>query len=69
MTYQIVMVPIRQLFDAEGKQVCDTGDETCHFLVKTESLNFTAIYCNHCQRGVPNNKPHRLCPVLKKEIK
>lgn len=60
----ICMVPIRQLFDHEGNQVCSLGDETCHFYVLPKSGGLCGASCNHCQRGIPNNKPHRLCPVL-----
>lgn len=59
----VKMVPIRQLFDANGIQVCDTGHESCHFYVPAIVPNFSAS-CNHTQRGIPDNKPHRLCPVL-----
>ena len=58
----IKLVPIRQLFDELGNQVCSTSEESCHFLVPAISPNYVAA-CNHCQRGIPDNKPHRLCPV------
>jgi hypothetical protein len=58
----IKLVPIRQLFDESGNQVCSTSDESCHFLVSAVAPNYET-FCNHCQRGIPNNKPHRLCPV------
>lgn len=61
------LVPIRQLFDISGNQVCDLGHETCHFYVQPIS-NAHSASCNHCQRGIPNNKPHRLCPVLKENL-
>ena len=58
----VKLVPIRQLFDNSGNQVCDLGFETCHFYVVARG-SFGAS-CNHCQRGIPYNKPHRLCPVI-----
>ena len=58
------LVSIRQLFDHEGNQVCNLGHETCHFYVLPTSGGLCGASCNHCQRGIPNNKPHRLCPVL-----
>lgn len=61
----VKMVPIRQLFDHEGNQVCNLGSETCHFYVFPQTGGLCGASCNHCQRGIPNNKPHRLCPVLK----
>ena len=60
----VKMVPIRQLFDHEGNQVCNLGLETCHFYVMPNTGGTVGAACNHCQRGIPNNKPHRLCPVL-----
>ena len=60
----VKMVPIRQLFDHEGNQVCNLGHETCHFYVLPNTGGTAGAACNHCQRGIPNNKPHRLCPVL-----
>ncbi len=63
----VKMVPIRQLFDHEGNQVCNLGHETCHFYVLPKSGGLCGASCNHCQRGIPDNKPHRLCPVLRKE--
>jgi hypothetical protein len=55
----IKLVAIRVLFNEEGKQTCDTGDETCHFYVSFQSSH----WCNHCQRGITNSVPHRLCPL------
>ena len=60
----IKLVPIRQLFDYEGNQVCNLGSETCHFYVLPATGGLCGASCNHCQRGIPNNKPHRLCPVI-----
>ena len=60
--WHIKLVPIRQLFDDSGNQVCDLGTETCHFYVTERDL--VGGSCNHCQRGIPDNKPHRLCPVI-----
>ena len=54
-----VMVHIRRLFNVAGTQVCDTESETCHFYVSGPNPS-----CNHCQRGILDNRPHRLCPVL-----
>lgn len=59
---RIKLVAIRQLVDAGGKQVCKTDGEACHFYVEPRP-NYGAS-CNHCQRGIPDNRPHRLCPVL-----
>ena len=59
----VVMVPIRQIYDAIGGQACFHEGETCHFYVAAPTPNFMPS-CNHCQRGIPNNKPHRLCPVF-----
>jgi hypothetical protein len=55
----IKLVAIRVLFNEEGKQTCDTNDETCHFYVSFQSSH----WCNHCQRGITNSVPHRLCPL------
>ena len=62
--HSIKLVPIRQLFDHEGNQVCNLGSETCHFYVLPATGGLCNASCNHCQRGIPNNRPHRLCPVL-----
>ena len=59
----IKLVPIRQLFDDNKNQVCDTRHESCHFYVAEQLPNYSAS-CNYCQRGIPDKKPHRLCPVL-----
>ena len=53
-----------QLFDADGQQVCRTATETCVFYVPENQPRYNAG-CDHCDRGIINDKPHRLCPVLK----
>lgn len=65
----VKMVPIRQLFDHEGNQVCNLGSEMCHFYVLPTSGGLCGASCNHCQRGIPDNKPHRLCPVIHESTK
>ena len=55
----IKLVAIRVLFNEQGNQACDTGDETCHFYVSFQGGH----WCNYCQRDITNSVPHRLCPL------
>lgn len=52
-----------QLFDATGQQVCPTATETCRFyeVIHTDNI---INGCSYCERGIPDNRPHRLCPAV-----
>jgi hypothetical protein len=58
-----VLLPTRQLFDDSGNHVCHTGREACVFYTPARLPGLSGS-CKHAQRGIPDNKPHRLCWFL-----